>query len=341
MRPTNLVRTALNIVGPPRPFILYHQPTARCDCKCKFCDFWKKQPKEDDVLESPKILSMIRRAHAGGMTFYTAWGGEPLMAEHLPEWLACAKDLGMMTTMCTSGYRLPDRAIEVAPYTDQLLFSIEAIGENHDKIRRTKGLFDRVVDGLAKFKQYGNGQVIVWCNLTRDNMNQVDGLAQFAKEHGVVVEFFPATPYPGYNDDMITTDAERHDLFERIISLKKQGYPVYNTVHSLRMMQSFEPFKCNQCRVAIQVDADGVAWPCEPKYQDGLEPYGHIDDLDFNTFHKSPEYLRAVEKMSSCNVCRLPTVTNISGNLLLQAGRRFSNMLYYRNKSDILSMVTK
>ncbi len=332
MQPNTILRTAWGLVGQSRPVVLYHQPTARCDCRCRFCNFWKDQPKQDDIIPSEKIISMIERAHAAGMTFYTCWGGEPLMAEHLPKWLARAKSLEMITTMCTSGFRLPERAPEIAPVTDQLLLSLEAIGEKHDKLRRTPGLFENVVEGLNGFKTYGRGLVIVWCNLTRDNADQVDNVVKFAKEHGVVVEFFPAILYPGYNDDMIIDSDEREDIFSRIIDYKRQGFPVYNTYYALDLMKSLRPFKCNQCRAAIQIDPKGMLWPCEPKYIEGLEPYGHLDDIDLTNFHKTDAYKNAVEKLSNCNRCRLPTVSNIADNLVTQACRRFSTMLYYRGK---------
>lgn len=60
MRLKNKARTALAMIGPARPIILYHKPTSRCDCRCQFCDTWK-QPGNEEVLPSPKAISLLDR----------------------------------------------------------------------------------------------------------------------------------------------------------------------------------------------------------------------------------------------------------------------------------------
>ena len=80
MRMQQYIRTAMAMVGAPRPFILYHQPTARCDCRCKFCNGWLNQPEEEDALPSVKVLDLLDRARAAGYTMYTVWGSPVLGA---------------------------------------------------------------------------------------------------------------------------------------------------------------------------------------------------------------------------------------------------------------------
>jgi MoaA/NifB/PqqE/SkfB family radical SAM enzyme len=326
-----MIRTVRAILGPARPVILYHKPTARCDCRCKFCDSWIGQPEEDDSLPSEKILGLIERAHAAGMTMYTVWGGEPLVVENLPEWLKRAKELGMMTTVCTSGFRLPERAVEVAPHIDQLLLSLEAVGESQDRIRARPGLFDKITSGLGEFKKHGRGEVVLWSNLSRENMDQVEAVAGFAKEQGVLVEFFPAALYPGYNEKMVLDEAERDEVFSRAAALKRAGYPVYNSYYALELMRSGRPFTCNVPRLAVQVFPDGSVYACEPRVIAGLEPYGNIDGLDLSKFPVSQAYQQARQVLSSCNACLLPCVANMADSLVIQAIRRSLSGFYYRS----------
>lgn len=330
MRLAQMVRTLTAMIGPARPIILYHKPTARCDCRCKFCDSWAHQPDGDDVLPSRRILALLDQAHAAGMTTYTVWGGEPLLAENLPDWLRHARGLGMETVVCTSGYKLAERASEIGPNIDRLLLSLEAVGDRQDKIRKTAGLFERVISGIGAFRKHGGGEITIWSNLTRENRDQVEEIARFARDQGVWVEFFPAALYPGYNDKIILDSNEREEVFDRVKEIKRQGYPVLNTGYALLLMRSGRPFKCNLARLAVQVFPDGTIYACEPRTIPDLSPYGTIDDIDLVSFASSKKYRRARLQLLSCNRCLLPCVANMADSLILQALRRTMGKLYYR-----------
>ncbi|OGP56926.1 MAG: hypothetical protein A2V67_00150 [Deltaproteobacteria bacterium RBG_13_61_14] len=326
-----LFRTGMGIIGPARPLILYHKPTARCDCRCKFCDFWVHQPQQDDALPTEKILSLLGQARAAGMTMYTVWGGEPLLVEPLPEWLGRASKLGMMTTVCTSGFRLPERAPELAANVNQLLLSLEAVGARQDQIRATPGLFDRLTRGLHEFKRRSKGDVIIWSNLSRANRDQVEEIARLAKDEKVGLEFFPMSLYPGYNEKLVFDHRERGEVFSEVLALKRRGYPISNTFYALELMRSGRPFQCNLARLAVQVDSNGDLYACEPRVIPDLAPYGRLGELDLKSFPASEAYRQARMRLASCNACLLPCVANMADSLLLQALRRLFNRFYYRS----------
>jgi len=86
---------------------------------------------------------------------------------------------------------------------------MEAVGPRQDRLRGTPGLFQRVVDGIEEYRRHGGREVTLWSNLTRKNRDQVRPLAEFAREHKVDVEFFPAALYPGYNENVVLRPEER------------------------------------------------------------------------------------------------------------------------------------
>jgi len=317
-------------LGPPRPMMLYHKPTARCDCRCRFCDFWKEQPEGDDSMPTEVALDLIDRAAEAGFTTYTLWGGEPLLVADLPVWLGRARSHGMQTVVCTSGYRLPERASGIGPHIERLLVSLEAVGKEHDGLRATPGLFDRVVEGLARFRESSSGEVTLWSNLTRENMDQVEPIARFAAEKGIMVEFFPAALYQGYNEDIVLDRQERAKVFNKALELKKEGLPVQNTRFALKLMASARPFKCNLARLGVQVDSDGMVYACEKRVLPDLDPYGAADELDLKALRRSREYKQAVEELSSCNRCLLPCVANMADGLFTQAMRKFAAEIFSR-----------
>ena len=323
VKPLNYLRTAWALLGPGRPMILYHQVTARCDCRCRFCSSWMHQPAEDDAPSSERTLALLDRVAAAGFTTYTVWGGEPMMVAALPEWLRHAQSLGLETVVCTSGSRFPERAPEFAGRIGRLLLSLEAVGEAQDRLRNTPGLFERVKAGLEAWRKHRGGPVALWSNLSRENIDQVEPIARFAADQGIDVEFFPASPGLSPSDKLVLDAAERRVAFDRAAQLKRSGLPIRNTYHVLELMASGRAFRCHLPRLAVQVLPDGSVNACDPRIIPGLVPYGHESEIDFAAFHRSPTYLARRSELSACNRCLLPCVGNLSDNLALQAARQF------------------
>lgn len=284
---------------------------------------------EDDCLPTADIIALIDKAAQAGMVHYILWGGEPLAADALPEFLARAKTNGMRTVVCTSGYRLKDRAREIAPLIDHLLLSLEAVGEKQDKLRGCPGLYQRMVQGLDAYTAYGSGSTFLWSNVSKKNKDQVRSLALFAREHGIGIEFFPAALYPGYNEDLMLNGQERDHVFSEIKQLKKEGFPVRNTRYALELMRSQRLFKCNIARLGVQVASDGRLYPCEPRFFEGLPSYGHINEVDFTHPAFLKDYTRYRKQFSSCNACLMPCVAHTADSLIMQSCRRFLNYTYY------------
>jgi MoaA/NifB/PqqE/SkfB family radical SAM enzyme len=235
----------------------------------------------------------------------------------------------MRTVVCTSGGRLKERAREIGPWTQRLLLSLEAVGEEHDRIRGTPGLFGKLVSGLDEFCRSSPGEVTLWSNLTRENLDQIEEIARFAAEREIFVEFFPAARYAGYNDKIILAPAEREEAFRRVMELKRRGYPVHNTWYALRLMRSARPFRCNIPRLSVELCADGSIYACDPKMLPELEPYGSMETLDLATLRSSEIYRREWRRLRSCNRCLLPCVAHMANALLSQGARKAASQLFY------------
>ena len=315
LRISDWLNIALILFGRHRPLILFHKPTDLCDCKCRFCDNWvrRKDTKRNPTAED--IRSVLKEARGAGFIAYSLWGGEPLLVDAVADYLKQASDLGMETTMCTSGLHLAERAKEIGPHLDKLLISVEAVGERHDHIRGVLGLFGRIVTGLETFRNHGRGNVVLWSNLSRENMDQVENIAAFSGEMGVSVEFFPASLYPAYNENIILGPTERAEVFHRLIALKRRGFPVGNSSRSLHLMASGHPFTCNIPRLSVQLLPDGSLYPCEPRVFEEIPPYGTMYDTPISQLARSKVFSKKTAELKMCNRCLVPCVAGLSGYL--------------------------
>jgi MoaA/NifB/PqqE/SkfB family radical SAM enzyme len=319
---SNAYYTATAVIGRPRPFVLYHKPTSRCDCRCIFCNSWQHQARESDILATSDIISLLNNARAAKLTTYTLWGGEPLLVDDLPIWLRHAKKIGMRTIMCTSGFHLDACAEDIAPFIDVLLLSIEATNTRHDEIRRRRGLFQNALQGLNRFKEHSRGTVTIWCNVGQYNKDQVENIARFADEQGVCVEFFPVTVFPGYNDDLVLDKEERQNVFSLVLRLKKKGLPISNTNYGLNLMRTSQPFICNTARISVFVNPDGKMYPCDPYMVSEDISYGDFREVDIKGIPCTRSYRKAVANLPQCNKCLLPCVSHAADDLFVQMLRR-------------------
>lgn len=235
----------------------------------------------------------------------------------------------METVVCTSGSRLAERAREIGPYLDRLLLSLEAVGEKQDQLRGVPGLFGRVLAGLSEFKKQSRAQVTLWSNLTRENQDQVEEICRLAAEQKILVEFFPAARYPGYNEKLLLAGEEREEVFSRVMALKRRGYPVFNTWSALKLMQSGRSFRCNIPRLSVQVTSNGQVFACESRVLPELKPYGEIGQLSLAHLSREPRYLATRDQLASCNACLLPCVANVADHLLAQSLRKAGNLVAY------------
>jgi len=298
-----------------RPFLLYFKPTSRCDLRCGICNRWKT-PAEGEELPLDDIKAFLGKFRRAGSAVLTLWGGEPLLRRDLPDILEEAGRLGFRTSMCTNCNQLAKKAGDVVPRLDVLLCSIDGYGEVHDEMRGVKGVFDRAMAGIrAAIDTRAPCDIKIWASIHRKNLAQIERIATLAKELSVAIEFFPVSPIPGYNDDLVPTDAEMRDACRTIIDLKRRGLPIRNPDRVLGMMQANKAFVCNFPRIAIHLDHGGRVYSCENPEGTPLHLWGGHAAFDPEAVYASAEFRRVTADLATCNRCRLPCVLELANSL--------------------------
>ena len=116
-----------------------------------------------------KVLTSFKE---NGGEFVTFSGGEPLMFKNFPQIISHAHDLGLKSTVLSNGLLWSDKLIhELAPFIDEIQFSLDGVDEETNSVVRGSGHFEKVVDTIVKFANAGV-KTSVATTFTYDNLNE-------------------------------------------------------------------------------------------------------------------------------------------------------------------------
>ena len=244
-----------------RPFVLSHGVNARCNMRCKFCGYWKKTGEEPTKEE---IFKLLDDARDFGIGVYNAWTVEPLLRKDLPQIMAYAKKIGMITSMVTNGKLLYERAEELVD-VDYLSVSVDGV-KSYKEIRRMD--FETLLKGLKKAievrkLQKQRNPILMNCVLTGKNLDDVETLILLAKKLKVKISFEPVHEFPGiskevWNDIGIRDMEKFRSTVDRIIELKAQDYPIINSRTYLKMVRDGKmDYRCLASGIIMNVIWDG------------------------------------------------------------------------------------
>jgi MoaA/NifB/PqqE/SkfB family radical SAM enzyme len=190
--------------------VLQVHPTRLCNIACAHC-YTSSGPKAREELPLELLAACLDDAAALGYRQLAVSGGEPLLYRPLPELLARARALGMVTTITSNGMlATPARWDPLAPLLDVVAISIDGTPSEHDAIRRHEGAFARTVSNLAVVRSAGVPFGFIF-TLTQHNADSIEFVVRLAAEHGArSVQVHPltldgraATTLPGARPDGI------------------------------------------------------------------------------------------------------------------------------------------
>lgn len=255
-----------------RPFVLSHGINARCNLRCRFCEYWASPKRE---MSTQEIFRMLDDAKGFGIGAYNAWTVEPLMRPDLPEILQHAKSLGLITSLVTNGTLLRRRAHELSDL-DYLSVSVDGI-ESYKDIRGTD--FTPVLEGLKAARDAGH-EILMNCVISGKNLNELEALVRLAESMGLWISFEPINESEGIDaevwDEIGIRDILRYEkAIDRLIELKKEGAPIINSKTYLQMIRTQNPeFRCHASDIILHVSSDGSIENCRVCN----EPLGNIAD---------------------------------------------------------------
>jgi MoaA/NifB/PqqE/SkfB family radical SAM enzyme len=195
----------------------------------------------------------LRYCYKKGARFVDFEGGEPTLwhdgDKNLNDLIVLAKKIGFFsTTVTTNGQK--DFSDSKA---DSIWVSMDGYGKYHDDIRG-EGSFNKLVDHIEK-AAHPNLSVNMVVN--KLNYPSVDVIMEFVKSNKniekISINFH--TPYEG-TEDLLLDWEKRNEILDKVISYKRKGYPIMNSVSGLKRMKDMN-FK-KYCWISNFVHINGI-----------------------------------------------------------------------------------
>jgi len=311
---TRIIRTLLaSRIGRRGPFLLSHLVTGRCNCNCPTC-IWRDN--EADELETGMIERLYRGAKVEGFVLNAIWGGEPLLRQDLGQLCHSSRESGMMTTVITNGFLLPDRAHEIGKEVHSIIVSLDYPESTaHDSFRGLPGLFSRAIEGIEILKRTNShGKIVINCLLHRGNENKMGQMAELARSLGVSLWVCPAkegiSKETGEtNRETLASRESEQQAARQLLDLKKKGYAINNSrTYLQKYLIDMEPYVCRAPLVSVTVTPEGNVINCF-NYD---KPYGNIRTSPFDEIMKNWDRREAIKVTRGCWKCNNPDVVDTS-----------------------------
>ncbi|MCD6241352.1 PTO1314 family radical SAM protein [Candidatus Bathyarchaeota archaeon] len=305
----------LNSIGLKSPIFCGHKVTYRCNLRCVMCPFWKRKEPELTLKEEKKILVKLRQA---GVCLIAFEGGEPLLREDIAQILAFSRSLGMHISLVTNGMLLKARVDEIAEYINGVIYvSIDGLEHTHDKIRGVRGCFKNAIEGIIACKN--KAFVTINTTMIQENVHEIEDLVKLAKELDVGISLTLAYEY---KDACVSTPPinDLRQTINRLIRMKKEGYPIVNSISYLKVLLGAKSWKCKPWTV-INVSPKGdVIMPCYVRQE--YESYASLLHKDVKEIWKKYNW----EEVKNCNACYLHCYVEPSLILSFDLGAYFNWM---------------
>jgi MoaA/NifB/PqqE/SkfB family radical SAM enzyme len=256
-----------------RPVAIYAMVTHRCNSKCLYCDFWRRDAKEE--LAKEMTIEQWQNAFLSLKEFIGHYsvelsGGEPFCKKDfikIPEFLHANKIIWGLTT--NGLYINEDRAQRlVASKAFNINMSIDSTdAAMHDYLRGYNGALAKTTEAIRLLQKERDAQkimfpIIIKPTMTVRNMAMMPDMVRFARDMGVVCNIQPLnrwTPETYTNDLWIGPEKmkEVEAITEELLKMKAEGYPLLTHERVLKLfpdhfMDKRAPKEAMPCRVGMR-----------------------------------------------------------------------------------------
>jgi MoaA/NifB/PqqE/SkfB family radical SAM enzyme len=302
----------------------------QCNCRCVMCDIWKIRDRQELSMERLKELCQSFRKL--GVRWVVLSGGEAQLHSEFGSAASIFRSAGMRVTLLTAGLLLEKDPRVIADTVDDLIVSLDGPAEIHDKIRRVKGAYRQIANGICEIRKIRpEMSVRARCTIQKENHAVICETVEAAKQAGFCSISFLAADLASeafnraegwsaaqHNRVALTAPEVRvlEQEIERLIALHVEkstpGFVVENALKLRKIVWHFRAHlgeveeaapRCNAPWVSAVVETNGDVRPCFFH-----RPYGNLRDQSFSDVINGPQALHFrkcldVESNAICRQC--------------------------------------
>jgi MoaA/NifB/PqqE/SkfB family radical SAM enzyme len=133
--------------------VVYFGLFDNCNARCTMCDCWRVPRSRLGLAHYQQVLQAVLSLQPAALRFT---GGEPLLFSHLAELVQQTADAGVRVSVISNGLLLAKKVADLARAgCAEIVLSLDALGDHHNRIRQTTGLFEHCLAGLAATYEAG------------------------------------------------------------------------------------------------------------------------------------------------------------------------------------------
>ncbi|MDN5292852.1 MAG: hypothetical protein PWQ91_298 [Eubacteriales bacterium] len=233
--------------GKKDPILCGVKLTHRCNLRCRQCPYWRRPGPS---LTWKQLEELFPRLRERGIRIVIFEGGEPFLWRDGEYTLRQVVDLARRyfwtVGVTTNG------TVDLNGVNPNLIWvSIDGFSPTNAVLRGTP-----LEPVLANIERY-RGEKRIFANITisRGNWQEIPDLVKFLADYvaGITIQFF--YPYPE-SEDLFLPWEERRWVLDRLIELKRQGYPLADSYAALEALKD-NRWRCESWMIA-NVEPDGT-----------------------------------------------------------------------------------
>lgn len=235
---------AVRVFGKKEPLLAGFKITYRCTLKCRSCPFWKMKPLSISFDEAVRAMDSL---YETGVRLLIFEGGEPFLwrdgAHNLESLVSYAREKFFRVGITTNG------TPPIESSADVVWVSIDGLKETHEKNRGP--CFDKIISNI---NASDHPKILANITITILNDGVIPDLIKFITPlvKGVTIQFY--YPFPN-SEDLWLPEERRIAVLDRVIKMKKDGFPILDSVSSLEGLKK-NTWRCHDWLIA-SAEPDG------------------------------------------------------------------------------------
>ncbi|MEN8164463.1 MAG: radical SAM protein [Acidobacteriota bacterium] len=336
------------LLGRDRPAYIHYAVTTKCNLRCRMCEIWKREAK--DELGLPEIEELAAVLAEVGCVQISLGGGEPALRDDLPDIVETLMAHGLKVRVLTNGVAmtpsLTDRLL--AKGLTEVSFSLDSLDrERQERVDGVSGSFDKRLKNLIylaeKLPRKGSLPILNTV-VTPDNLHELLEIADVAADIGFQASFIPIhLPAADESEHRFFGQAsdwrfgkhsekDLHQVFAGLVERKRRGAPIINSTSFLSesvnyLIDGQATWECRAGELFHSISPQGQVAPCHA-----------FEGLWESDFHELPHligsqaFLKDVRKrVADCEGCFRPCWAEIS--FMMLEGRALREMVRIQARS--------